>query len=409
MGKLGEVAAIHMGQSPPSFTYNLERRGLPFLQGKAEFGDVQPTPIKWCSAPQRVAPKGSVLISVRAPVGDVNIAPFECCIGRGLAALEPIDVDGEFLYFNLLMAKWRLEALGTGTTFKSINKAALKDFDLLLPPLLVQRAIAGVLSTLRRAIEATECVIEATLDFRKSLRRYLLTYGPELITRRDLVTTKATAVGPVPDAWEVARLGDVVRADGGLKRGPWGGSIRKDMFVPSGYKVYEQQCVINGDFSLGHYYVDEKKFAELKDFAVEEGDILITAAGTIGKVAQVPVGAAKGIFNQALIRVRLMRDRCISDYFIPLFNDYTERGVLQQSSHGAVLKNLSSVALLRNIPVPLPTIKDQETIAEILSAVDEKTRVETSMRIALLGLFEALLRDLMTGVLRTSAMINEND
>jgi restriction endonuclease S subunit len=74
-----------------------------------------------------------------------------------------------------------------------------------------------------------------------------------------------------------------------------------------------------------------------------------------------------------------------------------------------VLKNLSSVALLRNIPVPLPTIKDQETIAEILSAVDEKTRVETSMRIALLGLFEALLRDLMTGVLRTSAMINEND
>jgi hypothetical protein len=85
---LGEVAEIFMGQSPPGSTYNNRGNGLPFFQGKAQFGEVFPVPDKWCSEPLRIAHKGDILVSVRAPVGPTNLAVEKCCIGRGLAAIR---------------------------------------------------------------------------------------------------------------------------------------------------------------------------------------------------------------------------------------------------------------------------------------------------------------------------------
>lgn len=111
--RLGEVASIQMGQSPPSETYNLEGFGLPFLQGKAEFTETYPRPIKWCSRPQRISPPGSILISVRAPVGDVNIADRDYCIGRGLAAICLNNTsDVWFVFYYLRLAKALLEEQG---------------------------------------------------------------------------------------------------------------------------------------------------------------------------------------------------------------------------------------------------------------------------------------------------------
>src|SRR5438552_10761900 len=85
---LGQIAVITMGQSPPSVTYNTHGAGLPFLQGKADFTAVFPRPQVYCTEPQKVAREGAVLISVRAPVGDVNLADRRYAIGRGLAALD---------------------------------------------------------------------------------------------------------------------------------------------------------------------------------------------------------------------------------------------------------------------------------------------------------------------------------
>ncbi|OQX53976.1 MAG: hypothetical protein B5M54_06120 [Candidatus Aminicenantes bacterium 4484_214] len=114
--QLGEVVTLTMGQSPPSTTYNVNWQGLPFLQGKAEFGDIYPRPVKWCSKPIRIAKSDSVLISVRAPVGDVNIAQQDYCIGRGLASLSgKQDLDNMFMFYFLLNSKSRLEEEGTGS------------------------------------------------------------------------------------------------------------------------------------------------------------------------------------------------------------------------------------------------------------------------------------------------------
>jgi type I restriction enzyme S subunit len=84
-----DIAHLEMGQSPSSEFYNQGREGLPFYQGKADFGKINPTPRHWCTAPTKLAQDGDILISVRAPVGPTNIATEACCIGRGLAALRP--------------------------------------------------------------------------------------------------------------------------------------------------------------------------------------------------------------------------------------------------------------------------------------------------------------------------------
>jgi type I restriction enzyme S subunit len=155
--KLGdkELVEIIMGQSPPSSTYNREGKGLPFLQGKMEFGDIYPSPIMYCSQPIKIAEPNDILISVRAPVGDVNIAPYKLCIGRGLAAIRfNLNRASHWFYFYYFQKiKNFLENLGKGSTFKAISKEDLENLKVPYPPLCEQQKIAEILSTLDKRLE----------------------------------------------------------------------------------------------------------------------------------------------------------------------------------------------------------------------------------------------------------------
>ena len=120
--KLGEVCQIIMGQSPPSDTYNFEKLGLPFFQGKTEFTELYPVVRKWCSKPNKISEPDDILISVRAPVGPTNISNVQCCIGRGLAAIRYAN-NYKFVFYYLRSVEKRLEKLATGTTFSAISRA----------------------------------------------------------------------------------------------------------------------------------------------------------------------------------------------------------------------------------------------------------------------------------------------
>ncbi len=129
--ELCAVADINMGQSPPGNAYNEEGKGVPFLQGNAEFGEVSPKHIKWTSITTKIASKGDILLSVRAPVGEINIADQKYCIGRGLSALSMKDKDlNVFLKHVLIFLKPDLEKKSTGSTFKAINKQVLETVDI---------------------------------------------------------------------------------------------------------------------------------------------------------------------------------------------------------------------------------------------------------------------------------------
>lgn len=147
MVRLDELCIINMGQSPDSSTYNEDGNGLPFFQGNADFGATYPVVRMWCSEPTKRAQIDDILISVRAPIGALNIANCECCIGRGLAALtvNKNSCIQKYLWYALSNKVEELNSKGTGSTFKAINKKILAETEIPLPSLDEQRKIAAVL------------------------------------------------------------------------------------------------------------------------------------------------------------------------------------------------------------------------------------------------------------------------
>ncbi|QRM90782.1 hypothetical protein FG167_16555 [Lacinutrix sp. WUR7] len=155
-----------------------------------------------------------------------------------------------------------------------------------------------------------------------------------------------------------------------IKRGPFGSALKKSFFVEKGYKVYEQKNAIKDDFSLGHYYVNKDKFEELKGFEVKSGDIIISCSGTIGKIAVAPQNIEQGIINQALLKISLNNDIITTPYFKFWFENYVLQGELE--SIGAAIKNIVSVKELKQIPIPLPPLPEQQRIVTKLDGLFAK-------------------------------------
>lgn len=124
---LKDIAEINMGQSPDSLSYNNVKRGLPFYQGNADFGELYPIAKTWCDTPKKTAKKNDILISVRAPIGAINYTSELCCIGRGLAAITvEDDIDRNYIYYFLKAKNSELINQGTGSTFKAIGRPVLE-------------------------------------------------------------------------------------------------------------------------------------------------------------------------------------------------------------------------------------------------------------------------------------------
>jgi len=135
VGPLNELADIIMGQSPDGTSYNEEGIGTVFYQGRAEFNWRFPTTRLYTTEPKRMAKENDILISVRAPVGDINIAKEDCCVGRGLAAVRSKHNAQSFIFYLLKQLRSVLDAYnGEGTVFGSINQKAFNDLTVLIPP-----------------------------------------------------------------------------------------------------------------------------------------------------------------------------------------------------------------------------------------------------------------------------------
>lgn len=152
---LKDICAINMGQSPDSNSYNDEGQGVPFFQGNADFGERYPVTRKWCSAPTKMAMPDDILISVRAPIGAMNYAKEECCIGRGLAALTPdkSKVSPQFIFWLLKGKNEELNSKGTGSTFKAIGRKVLEETKVPNIPLEKQMEYSAILEKVYAIIQ----------------------------------------------------------------------------------------------------------------------------------------------------------------------------------------------------------------------------------------------------------------
>jgi len=168
--ELWKIGELIMGQSPSGSSYNEKSEGMAFLQGNAEFGTIHPTHIKYTTAPNKIVKKNTILISVRAPVGDLNIADKEYCIGRGLAGLYIEDESlRDYVYNFLKFAKSELEKKSTGSTFKAINKDTLSNLKLKIPPNSVIRENSKKLNRIIDSKKKQEFKISISKSLQKSL------------------------------------------------------------------------------------------------------------------------------------------------------------------------------------------------------------------------------------------------
>ncbi|WP_413527619.1 restriction endonuclease subunit S [Marinilactibacillus psychrotolerans] len=150
--KIGELCDITMGQSPKSKYYNSSGEGMPFLQGTRTFGDKYPEFDTWTSYVTKEATAGDVIMSVRAPVGNVNITPLDMCLGRGVCGLRHKEGNQEFLYYLLQYNKEKLVSRENGTIFGSVNKKDIANLEVNVPPLAEQRKIGKTLATIDNRI-----------------------------------------------------------------------------------------------------------------------------------------------------------------------------------------------------------------------------------------------------------------
>ena len=171
----------------------------------------------------------------------------------------------------------------------------------------------------------------------------------------------------IPENWEVVRLQNI----GEYRKGPFGSSLTKSMFVPkskSSIKVYEQKNAIQKDCTLGTYYIPMEYYNEkMKGFTVLPNDIIVSCAGTIGETYILPSSAEIGIINQALMRMRITSQINV-DYFLIYF-DYMVKETARESSKGSAIKNIPPFDIFKKIILPLPPLKEQKRIVQEVQTI----------------------------------------
>ena len=166
----------------------------------------------------------------------------------------------------------------------------------------------------------------------------------------------------VPPSWALIRLDDI----GIYRKGPFGSSLTKSMFVPKGadtVKVYEQKNAIQKDHTLGTYYITRQYYeSKMRSFTVEPGDILVSCAGTIGETYVLPEQIELGIINQALMRMTIFAPIDL-DYFL-LYFDYVLKQAAKETSKGSAIKNIPPFEIFKKLILPLPPLEEQKRIVE---------------------------------------------
>ena len=369
------ISTVIMGQSPPSSTYNDEGKGLPFFQGKTEFGELYPIPVKWCSDPNKRAQKADVLISVRAPVGPTNLAPSECCIGRGLAAIRPAQgIPSKYILYYLRGIESEIDSLGTGTTFKAISGGTLRLLPVALAPqnqrqLIVaeiekqfsrlDEAVANlkrIKANLKRYKAAVlKAAVEGKLteEWRKAhpevepaneLLKRILAERRKKWEEAELAKMRAKGTKPKDNKWErnyeeptlplldklpslpvgwvfagVEQLLQPQRE--AMKTGPFGSLLKKHEHKTEGVPVLGIENILAMQFIPGcKIHITKQKAKDLDGYTVLPGDILISRSGTVGEVCVVPENIGEARISTNLLKLSLAGKGMLPDFFTFLFN-----------------------------------------------------------------------------------------
>ena len=309
-----------------------------------------------------IIPAGTVVMSFKLSIGKTAIIPEPMYSNEAIMSFRDkhvIDILPDYTYYMLSSRDW-----DTGTNKavmgKTLNKATLSKIKVKVHGIAEQKEIVRVLDKLNAVIEARQMEIQKLEDLIKA--RFVEMFG-------DPVSN--------PKGWPMPIIEDVVSPEkNALKAGPFGSSLKKEYYVQSGYKIYGQEQVISGDPNYGDYYINEEKYKQLENCAVQAGDVLISLVGTYGKLLVMPESFEPGIINPRLMKITFDRNKVNPYYFQYYFQSDSLKKSLADNTHGGTM-DILNLGIVRKLKIPLPPIELQNEFVALVNQVD-KSKCDTS-------------------------------
>jgi len=367
--KLKDVCTINMGQSPSSDSYNENGHGVPFFQGNADFGERYPVTRKWCSAPTKMAAPEDILISVRAPIGAMNYAKEECCIGRGLAALTPnrAKVSPEYIFWLLKGKNEELNSKGTGSTFKAIGRNILEET--LVPDISLEKQIecSIILENVYRVILSRKQQLQKLDELVKA--RFVELFGGihdskmypyKLVNDLTDVISGGTPSRDVNEYWEGGTI-------------PW-------------VKTTELQ---NNYVTEVEEYITEEGLKNSSAKIVPAGTVLIAMYGqgkTRGMTAYLGIEACTNQACACILPSDKINQTFLWQFFVLSYDNLRDR------AKGGNQPNLNG-NIIKNYPVLYPPIELQEQFAAFVKQTDKSKVVVQKALDEAQTLFDSLMQE----------------
>lgn len=344
---LSEIGHITLGQSPPSASYNTAGLGLPFFQGKAEFGDLYPDVRKYTTAGTKFAEPGDILLSVRAPVGPTNLAPTRCAIGRGLAAVRAGDaVDARYLLWALRALEDRLAAMGAGSTFAAVTAKQVRELQVPLAPRAEQTRIVEILEDHLSRLDAANDYLDAA--------------SRRLDSIEQVVLERLTSMG------EVRPLAELAQVQGGIQK------QAKRRPVRNTYPFLRVANVTSAGLDLTDVHEIELFDGELARYRLVEGDLLVVegngSPSQIGRAATWDGSIRDCVHQNHLIRVRPGAG-LLPGYLESAWNAAGNRRALTAVASSTSGLYTLSVAKLQRLSLRVPPLEDQARVVEEVRAI----------------------------------------
>ena len=347
--KLKDCCTIIAGQSPESKYYNADGIGLPFFQGKADFGELYPTIRVFCSQPTKTAEKDDILLSVRAPVGPTNLAPCKVCIGRGLTAIRPSEVlltRYVLLFFRYFEAQ--LASQGTGTTFKAITQDVVKNLEIPIPPIPEQKRIVARIEELFSQLDAGVETLKKTKAQLAVYRQAVLKEAFAELTEKKPIREMSSLVTSGSRGWAQ------YYADNGAR------FIRITDLTRDGIHLKNDSI----------QYVALPNKAEGKRSRLLGSDVLVSITADLGSIALIPQNIDEAYINQHIAMIRFTNPSQGEFMAWYLRSEWGQKDLLKNKRGGGKLG--LGLDDIRDTPVPVVSDK---TARQTIAFIDDRLSV----------------------------------
>lgn len=375
--KLKEFATINMGQSPKGETYNANGNGVPFLQGRKTFGRMFPTIDTWTTNPIKIANENEILMSVRAPVGDMNFANQKICIGRGLCSINAKNGRNKYLYYMLLNSMNTLKQKSTGTVFDSINRNDLENLEIKFHSEKEQLKIENILNDIDSKIEVNSKINNNLL----SLCRY-----------------KYEELNKNNDNWNLVKINDLnlevtdYVANGSFK------SLADNvtLYDEKEYALYVRNTDLKVNFTDKRKYVDQKSYEFLKKSKLNGGELIISNVGDVGSVFICPHFEFPMTLGSNVIMLYSIDEHYYS-YFLYFFftssyGQYKIKGITGGSAQPKFNKTD-----FRNMEINIPPLDVLDNFNKYIEPIYKRYELNIKENERLSELRDTLLPKLMNG------------